>query len=95
MYQAVYGDSVDNRILEFYDGRFDLDKGKESEQVSEYLRKWGMDEYVRYAVDFFAQSNTVTNIPTSIFAISWVSKTLLFSILSTMFLLKLKRNRVI
>ena len=57
MYQAVYGDSVDNRILEFYDGRFDLDKGKESEQVSEFLRKWGMDEYVRYAVDFFAHSN--------------------------------------
>ncbi len=57
MYQAVYGENVDENIMEFYDGRFNLEKGREVETVKNYLSKWGMEEYSRYADEFFAHSN--------------------------------------
>lgn len=57
MYQATYGDNVDKNLMEFYDGRFDLEKGKEAEQVLSLLHKWGMDEYSEYAVKFFEHPN--------------------------------------
>lgn len=53
MYQVVYGDKVDADMMEFYDGRFDLPKGREAETVIELLKKWGMDEYIPYATAFF------------------------------------------
>lgn len=53
MYQVVFGDKVDANIMEFYDGRFDLPKGREAKTVVKLLKKWGMDEYISYATAFF------------------------------------------
>ncbi len=57
MYQAIYADKVNNNIMEFYDGRFDFDKGREVEQISDLLIKWGMDDYIRYVDAFFSHDN--------------------------------------
>lgn len=55
MYEAVHGDKVDKNLMEFYDKRFDFEKGKEVEQISALLNTWGLQEYIDYVKAFFAR----------------------------------------
>ncbi len=54
MYEAVYGDNVDENLKEFYHGRYDFTKGNELDEVKNLLEKWNMPEYIPYAERFFA-----------------------------------------
>lgn len=54
MYEAIYGDNVDENLKEFYHGRYDFTKGNELNEVKNLLEKWNMPEYIPYAERFFA-----------------------------------------
>ena len=58
MYESLYGDKVNPQLVEFYNKRYNFEKGKELKQVSELLKKWGMTEYQKYVNNFFANPDT-------------------------------------
>ena len=45
----------DNRILEFYNNRYDLTKGNEEHEVLDLLDGWGLSGFKQYAVNFFSR----------------------------------------
>ena len=53
LYKAINGDDVDQRIMEFYDSRYNFTKGNEVNEISELLIKWGMSQFIDIVTDFF------------------------------------------
>lgn len=53
LYKAINGDDVDQRIMEFYDSRYNFTKGNEVNEISELLIKWGMTQFIDIVIDFF------------------------------------------
>jgi 2-phospho-L-lactate transferase/gluconeogenesis factor (CofD/UPF0052 family)/hydroxymethylpyrimidine pyrophosphatase-like HAD family hydrolase len=53
MYKATT-DILDQRLIEFFENRYDLTPGEEYVDVSKYLRLWGLPQLDKYAQTFFA-----------------------------------------
>ena len=56
MYETLDGPK-DNRLLEFYNNRYNLTRGNEEHEVVDFLHKWGLDQFKKYAINFFNRSN--------------------------------------
>lgn len=54
MYKAMTPVHLQNKcLLEFYDKRYDLTKGKEADEVIQLLDTWGLNQLSAYAISFF------------------------------------------
>ena len=58
MYKALTK-NPDQRILEFYDSRYDFTKGNESVEICELMDKWGLGMLSPYVVRFFARKESL------------------------------------
>ncbi len=72
MYESINaggGDSLNVNLLEFYNGRFNFEKGRELKQVLKLLKKWKLTEYNKYVKNFF-KHETVSNYEFKDFSVS-------------------------
>lgn len=51
MYEIVH--EADDQMSDFFVRRFDFTKGKEADEISALLEKWGMPQYIHYVRNFF------------------------------------------
>jgi len=53
VYKNLHKDDLDNNLVEFYKSRLDLTKGKELEEVKDFLEKNNLSNLIKYAEKFF------------------------------------------
>ncbi len=58
LYEAIYAEKANPALLEFYNNRYNFEKGKELEQITSLLRQWNMSEYIKYVDNFFANAES-------------------------------------
>lgn len=55
MYEAIYGEKANPKLLDFYNKRFSFARGTELKEIKLLLQEWDMNEYIPYVVNFFNQ----------------------------------------